>query len=309
MRVFLTGGTGLVGQAVVSLLNRQEILSVVLTRNPQQAEKRLGAAAHLLSGDPTRPGDWMNEVDGCQVVVNLAGENLFARRWNAAFKQRLRESRIQATRNVVQAIEAASRRPDVLLSASAIGYYGPQQGDDPLDESAPAGQDFLARLCADWEAEARRAEALGVRVVLMRLGIVLARDGGALRQMLLPFKLCLGGPVGSGRQWMSWIHIQDVARAVLHAMEHEQLQGPVNFTAPHPVHNVQFAQALARQLRRPAALRTPAWLLRLAMGEVAEVLTTGQRVVPEKLLRSGFEFRYEHLAPALAQLLGPQDRT
>ena len=304
MGVFLTGGTGLVGQAIASLLSKQEIQPLVLSRNPQQAEKRLGATAHLLKGDPTQPGDWMNEVDGTGVVINLAGENLFARRWSAAFKQRLRESRIQATRNLVQAIEAASRRPQVLLSASAVGYYGPREDDKPLDESAPAGEDFLARLCVDWEAEALRAEELGVRVVLMRLGIVLARNGGALKQMLLPFKLCLGGPVGSGQQWMSWIHVEDVARAVLHAATNEALQGPVNFTAPHPVHNVQFAQALAKQLGRPAAVRTPAWLLRLAMGEVAEVLTTGQRVVPERLLQSGFSFRFEHLAGALADLLG-----
>ncbi len=304
MGVFLTGGTGLVGRAIVSLLSQQEIQPRVLTRNPQRAEKHLGAAAHLLAGDPTQPGDWMNEVDGCQVIINLAGENIFARRWNAAFKERLRQSRIRATRNLVQAIEAASRRPQVLLNASAIGYYGPQEDDKPLDESAPAGDDFLARLCVDWETEALRAQELGVRVVLMRLGIVLARDGGALKQMLLPFKMCLGGPVGSGRQWMSWIHVADVARAVLHAIGHESLQGPVNFTSPHPVRNVQFAQVLAKQLKRPSVLRTPAWLLRLTMGEVADVLATGQRVVPEKLMQSGFSFRFEYLTAALADLLG-----
>ncbi len=306
MRVFLTGGTGLVGQGVVRLLAQKGTALVVLSRNPDRAEKLLGASAQIVPGDPAREGSWMNELEGCDAVIHLAGENIFARRWSARFKRILQDSRIQSTQNLVQAIAAAARRPQVLLSASAVGYYGPRQDDTPLDEQASPGEDFLAQLCVRWEAEAQKAQQHGVRVALMRLGIVLSASGGALKQMLLPFRLFVGGPVGGGQQWMSWIHGQDVARAVQFLLDHSEISGPVNFTAPEPVRNVEFARTLGQVLRRPARVRTPAWALRLALGQVAEVLTTGQRVVPAKLQRHGFEFLFPRLKPALEDLLCPR---
>ena len=287
MRVLVTGGTGFVGAALCRALRGAGHAVRVVTRDPSHAED----SAIAWDDVPTAT----READA---IVNLAGEPIAARRWTDEQKERIRESRVQATRALVAAMAACERRPAVLLNASAVGYYG-AHGDEPLDESAAAGTGFLADVCAAWEAETREAERLGLRVVRLRLGIVLAADGGALARMLPPFRAFVGGPLGSGEQWMSWIHRDDVTGIVVAALESDRWRGAVNVTAPHPVTNADFARALGRTLSRPAVLRAPEALLRLAVGEMADMLLTGQRVVPRVAEDRGYRWRYPDLSGAL----------
>jgi uncharacterized protein (TIGR01777 family) len=306
MRVFVTGGTGLIGTNIVYKLLDRGDTPVVLTRRFAAARQALGPKTELVEGDPTQPGPWADRIDDCDGVIHLAGENLFARRWNAAFKQLLIDSRVQGTRNVAQALARKPKRrdaqPKVLVNASAVGIYGPR-GDEEVTEETPPGDDFLAGLCVQWEKEARSVESAGVRAVQVRVGIVLDRHGGALSKLLTPFKMGVGGPVGSGRQYMPWIHHADIADLFLFAFDTPSCTGPLNGTAPNPVTNKEFSKALGKALHRPAFLPTPAFGLRLMLGEVADVVTTGQRVVPKKALALGYTFRYPELGPALADIL------
>jgi hypothetical protein len=287
LRTLVTGGTGFVGAAVCRALQAAGHDVTVVSRRPEPG--------------PFRAIDWeaMPALVGeSDAVVHLAGEPIASGRWSRTRKMRILESRVQTTQAMVDALAAARVRPRVLVSASAVGYYGPH-GDEVLDEAAPAGTGFLARVGQAWESEALRAEALGLRVVRLRLGIVLAPDGGALARMVPPFRAFIGGPLGSGKQWMSWIHRDDVTGLVVAALGDEHYRGAVNATAPHPVTNAQFAEALGRVLARPAWIRTPAFVLRLALGEMAEMLVTGQRVVPRVAEERGYRWRYTELAGAL----------
>jgi uncharacterized protein (TIGR01777 family) len=251
-------------------------------------------------------GAWTDEVGACDAVINLVGEPIFGRRWNEEFKTLLRASRVTGSENVVQAIRESRGRdgkgPKVLVNASAIGFYGPH-GDEELSESSPPGDDFLARLTVDWEKAAQEAASTGVRVASVRIGVVLDKAGGALAQMLMPFKLGVGGPVGSGRQYMSWIHHADMVGILLLALDSKDASGALNGTAPDPVTNKGFSKALGRALWRPAFMPTPRFALRLALGEVANVITTGQRVIPQRTLALGYQFQFPEIAPALADIL------
>jgi uncharacterized protein (TIGR01777 family) len=306
MRVFVTGGTGMVGSRIVPLLLRRNDTVLLLTRRPESARQQFGGCT-IVEGDPGVPGPWMDAVADCDAVLHLAGENLFARRWNDAFKKVLRDSRVLSTQNVVAAIARRPRQPDgspkVLLNASAIGYYGPHQ-DEELTEGSPPGDDFLARLCAEWEQAARPAEGHGIRLALVRIGVVLGKQSGALPKLLTPFRLGVGGPVGSGRQWMSWIHQDDLAGLFVFLLDNAAATGPINGTAPQPVTNRDFSRALGRVLHRPAFLPTPAFGLRFLLGEVADLVTTGQRVLPKRALELGFGFRFPTVDEALKDLLG-----
>jgi uncharacterized protein (TIGR01777 family) len=306
MRVFLTGATGLIGSRLVRRLIGRGDTVVILTRRPGVAREQFGTGVTAVEGDPIKPGDWIRIAGECDAIVNLAGENLFARRWNAAFKKQLVDSRVRGTQNVVQALTAAPRRADgtakVLVNASAIGIYGPH-GDEELTEDSPAGDDFLAGLCADWERSARGVEAAGVRCALVRIGVVLDKGGGALANLLTPFKLGVGGPVGNGRQWLSWIHHDDLGTLLLLALDNGQASGPLNGTAPNPVSNREFSKALGRALHRPALLPTPVFALRLVLGEVADVVATGQRVAPKRPLGLGMQFRFPTIDAALEDVL------
>lgn len=306
MRIFVTGGTGLVGTRLVQRLHARGDEVVLLTRRPDAAHAQFGAAVTAISGDPTQAGDWMQHVASCDGVIHLAGENVFARRWNPAFKQILIDSRVLGTRHVVQALAAAPRRADgsakVLVSASAIGIYGPS-GDEELTEESRPGADFLAQLCIEWEKEARGVEASGVRCALVRVGIVLDEAGGALAKLLIPFKLGAGGPVGNGKQYMSWIHHEDMGSLLLLALDNAQANGPLNGTAPNPVTNREFGQALGRALHRPAFMPTPRFALRLALGEVADVIATGQRVLPRRPLALGLNYKFPTIDAALADIV------
>ena len=287
MRVLVTGGTGFIGAALCHALTGAGHVPTVVTRDPEHVE---GAAIGWEGVSAA-----VRESDA---LVNLAGEPLGSRRWSARQKELIRESRVRATRTLVDAVAAAEPRPRILVNASAVGYYGPRE-DEALDESAGPGAGFLADVCRAWEQEALRAEDIGLRVARLRLGVVLAADGGALARMLPPFRAFVGGPIGSGRQWMSWIHRDDVTGLVVAALGNDGYRGPVNATAPEPVTNREFAKALGRALARPAWLPTPASALRLALGEMAELLLAGQRVLPGVADRLGYQWRYPELGGAL----------
>ncbi|MBI2095560.1 MAG: TIGR01777 family protein [Candidatus Omnitrophica bacterium] len=250
-----------------------------------------------------RIGEWPSLVDGAHAVINLAGAPIAEKRWTPRRKKELIQSRLGATRALVDAMAQAKDRPKVFLSASAVGYYG-AHGDETLDEASPAGSGFLADLCREWERQALKARAHGVRVVLLRTGIVLSPRGGALAKMLPLFRLGLGGPMGSGRQWMSWIHIDDEVGGIHKALEDGSIQGPVNLTAPDPVSMGGFARTLGKTLHRPALFPVPGFALKLLLGEMSGMLLTGQRVRPGKLLAGGFSFRYPTLESSLVDLLG-----
>jgi uncharacterized protein (TIGR01777 family) len=291
MRVVVAGGTGFLGRPLVERLEREGHEVRVLSRRPSSARD----VAWTPDGTV---GPWAEKLDGADAVINLAGASIAGSRWTAAHKTRIRDSRIRVTRSLVNAIGQATRRPPVFLSGSAIGYYGPH-GDEMLTENAAPGNDFLASVCKEWEAEALRA-ATGTRVVLLRTGLPLERDGGALPQMALPFRLFAGGPVGSGSQYLSWIHRADWIGLTLWALRTSSVSGPLNLTAPNPVQNREFARTLGRVLRRPAFMPAPAFALRIALGEIADaLLLTGQRVVPARAQSHSFEFQYATLEPAL----------
>lgn len=297
MRVAVTGATGTIGRALVAELRRRGDEAVVLTRDPARARAALGdVEAHAWPEPAAQPAP-AAALAGAGGVVHLLGERI-DQRWSERAKRAIRDSRVAGTRNLVAGLREARPRPAVLVSQSASGFYGPR-GDEPVDESEPAGDDFLARVCADWEAEARAAEELAVRVALTRTGVVLAKGGGALARMLPPFRAGVGGPVAGGRQWVPWVHLDDVAGALAFCLDTEAARGPLNVTAPAPVTNRELSKALGRVLRRPAAAPVPALALRLLYGEMAQVVTTGVRAIPGLLAALGYEFRRTDLADAL----------
>lgn len=314
LRVFITGGTGLIGRHLARDLIGRGNAVVVLSRNAQRArEQPFLQGAEIIEGDPSRPGRWTASLGGCQAVVHLAGHNVFARRWSPAVKELIRDSRVQSTRTLVSALAHATPRPSVLVSGSAIGYYGPR-GDEPITERDGPGDDFLSRVCVEWEEAAREAGSLGLRVALLRTGIVLDPDEGTLAALRPVFRWVPGGasPVGSaggllgrGRQWMSWIHRDDLVGLARHVLDQPEAAGPINGTAPYPVRNAEFSRLLARALHRLfLPVGPPDFLLRLVLGEVAKVATQGQRVIPEKAAVLGYPFRFPDLESALAHLLG-----
>ena len=298
----VTGATGLIGPALVAALAEQGAEVTVLSRDPARALAALGgveATGWRLLEEPA-PAE---ALAGRDAVVHLAGEPV-AQRWSAKAKQAIRESRVLGTRNLIEGLGRAEPRPRALISSSAIGYYG-AHGEEPLDEDAAPGRDFLAQVCVAWEAEAQRAAALDMRAVQLRTGVVLDSRGGALAKMLPPFRLGLGGPIGGGCQYISWIHADDVTGMLLAALQDERWNGPVNATAPEPVSNRDFAKSLGAVLRRPALLPVPALALRLLYGEMAEIVTTGARVMPAKALVLGYQFRQLHLQQALRAASAP----
>ena len=299
MRILITGGTGFIGRHLARLLLAQgHRVDALGSRADQQAIDH--PRFTYIPADTTRPGPWQAALQTVDGVVNLAGRSIF-KRWSRAQKQKIYDSRILTTRHLVAALP--DHRPPFVCSASAVGYYGPC-GDQLLSEDAPCGDDFLARLARDWESEALRARERGARVALMRFGIVLGPRGGAMGPMIPAFRWFLGGPLGPGRQWFPWIHLDDLVAAVVFILGARNIQGPVNFCAPGQIRQRDFAAALGRALKRPAVMPAPAFLLRLVLGEFAGVLLSGQRVRPDKLLSSGFGFKYAHIEAALDAILG-----
>lgn len=297
MRILITGGTGLIGRYLCKVLLAEGHQLTVLSRHPETVAVKCGAAVQAMA----TLGEWLPERT-FDAVINLAGEPIVDSRWTEQRKQVLRDSRIALTGELVRRIAAAKQKPAVLLSGSAIGYYG-GRGDQMLDEDSGAGVDFPAQLCIDWEAAALAAEEHGVRVCILRTGLILSTDGGLLGRMLPPFRLGMGARVGDGRQWMSWVHIEDYVTLLLHLLNDEQMRGPYNMTAPAPVTNKEFTAVLAATLHRPAPFVAPASLLKLSLGEAASLLLEGQRVLPARLTAAGCQFKYATLASALTDLL------
>ena len=298
MNVFITGGTGFVGRHLSQhLLNHGHRIKAIGTSPSQNLIHHENFT--YIPADATRPGDWQKQLQGVDVVVNLAGRTIF-KRWTESYKRQIYDSRVLTTRNVVAAL------PDdqdvTLCSTSAVGFYG-SRGDDILREDEPAGDDFLALLGQDWESAALKAEDKGIRVVLPRFGIALGKGGGAMAKMMPVFKMGVGGPLGDGRQWFPWIHMRDLIDAIAFVISNSQVRGALNFTAPNPVTNKELSKALGGVLMRPAFLPTPKAMLRLMMGEMGEVLLASQRAIPDRLLSHGFQFRFPDLKEALEDLV------
>ena len=301
MKVAITGATGFIGKRLIEEFGRQGIEFIVITRNPSRAQQVFPQAAGFVEWNPPEGSLSPSDLAGLDGVVNLAGASV-AQRWTARAKDAIRNSRMDSTRLVVDAITGLDTPPPVLVSTSAIGFYGPRDSTR-LSEDSPTGSDYLAEVCRQWEAESQKAAASGIRVVNPRIGIVLGRGGGAMANMLTPFKLGVGGPIGDGSQWMSWVHIDDVAGLLAYSLTNDSLSGPVNVTAPEPATNRNFAKTLGRVLHRPAILPTPVFALRLGFGEFADILATGQRVLPEKALAAGYRFRFPELQEALSEVV------
>jgi uncharacterized protein (TIGR01777 family) len=304
MKVVVAGGSGFLGSALTTALTSRGHETVILSRHPPapSSGSRHGVR-HVAwrpdSGVDQATSDWSREIDGADAVVNLAGASLADDRWTAARKTVLRDSRINSTRQLVGAVRTAARAPTVFLQGSAVGYYG-TSFDQTFDESSRPGSDFLATLCVDWEREGQAAAASGCRVVTLRTAVALAREGGALKKMLLPFQLGVGGPIASGRQWFPWIHRDDWVAMVVWSLETPAVTGPVNVAAPSPVTNAEFTRAFGTALHRPAFIPMPGFALRLLFGELADAgLINGQRVMPKRATDLGFRFKYAEIAPAL----------
>ncbi len=302
MKVFITGGTGFIGRRLVQRLLEGSHIPLVLTRSPERARPRMPAGVELVNGEPSVSGDWMARVTEADAAVNLAGEIIFGR-WTKEKKERILKSRVEGTRNLVEALSPGVPDGFTLISGSAVGYYG-SHGDERLTEQDPPGEDFLSGVAVAWEEEAKKAAAPGVRVVLLRTGIVLGDGGGALKQMARPFKMFAGGPVGSGRQYLSWVHLEDEVGLILFALDNPGIEGPLNATAPDPATNAEFARTLGRVLHRPTVMPAPAFAVRAVLGEFAEAVLNGQRVIPEKALSAGYRFIHPDLEGALRSALG-----
>jgi uncharacterized protein len=307
MRIVITGATGLIGSAVVKAAAARGDDVIALSRSRERAQAQLGGQVEVHEWpDPVSEPPPTAALERADAVLHLLGEPV-AQRWSAGAKQKIRDSRVRGTRSLVSALAAVAqeRRPTVLVSQSATGFYGPR-GQEAIDEQASPGTDFLAEVTAAWEAEARAAEGAGLRVALPRTGVVLARGGGALAKMLPPFRLGVGGPVAGGRQYVPWIHLDDVVGGLLTCADDGQASGPVNLTAPSPATNAEFSRALGHVLHRPAVLPVPGLALRVLYGDMASIVTTGARVVPARLQELGYEFAHPELEPALRDVL---DRT
>ena len=301
MKIGVSGSTGLIGSALTRALNRRDDEVLPLVR------RRVSPGERAVSWDPERGTIDRAGLEGADAVIHLAGENVFGR-WSPAKKQRIYDSRVKGTRLLCDALAGLQRPPATLLAASAIGYYG-DRGDEAVTEESAPGEDFLAHVSRDWEAATAPATRAGIRVVNMRIGVVLTTTGGALAKMLPAFRLGLGGPVGSGNQYLSWIVLDDISNAILHLLNHQNLVGPVNMTAPTPLTNRDFARTLGKVLGRPAVVTVPAFALRMAFGtEGAAMLQSGQRVLPARLVASGFDFSFTDVEPALRYLLAPSER-
>jgi uncharacterized protein (TIGR01777 family) len=306
MKVVIAGGTGFLGRPLAAALVHDRHDVVVLTRGSTASPRAHRAPApgtREVAWEPNgERGAWAAEIDGAGAVVNLAGEPIAGKRWTAAQKQRILDSRVDATRSLAAAIHGAVAPPPVFVSGSAVGYYGPL-GGEIATEDRPAGSDFLARVCERWEQEAMRVASERTRVTCLRTGIVLEKDGGALPEMLPPFRFGVGGPLGSGRQYCPWIHRDDWIALVRWAIANPAASGALNATAPHPVTNADFARAIGRALHRPALLPAPGFALRLLLGEMADaLLLSGQNAVPAKAERGGFQFRYNDVNAALGAI-------
>lgn len=298
MRILITGGTGFIGSELRSMLLQKGHFLTIITRSPEQYEDETAKNQQFISWDADLVAA-MNEADA---VINLVGSSIFGQRWTEEVKQRIYSSRIDNTQKLVDAIKHADQPPGVMVSASAVGYYG-DRGDDVLTEEEPPGNEFLSKVCVDWEAAAKEVTEAGVRLAIPRIGIVLETGGGAMQQMLPPFKLFAGGPIGSGHQYFPWIHMHDLCRGLIYPLENEPFEGAYNLNAPNPVTMNEFAGKLGEVLNRPTFFRVPEFALKLVLGEAAEPILDSLRAQPRHLQQAGFEFRFPYVKEALVDIL------
>jgi len=301
-RIVVTGATGLIGRKLVRALIQRGDNVIVFSRDAEKAKSFFPKAMESVEWNYQHPEQWKYKIERSDAVVHLAGVNLFAKRWNDEFKRVVLESREVSTKNLVEAIKSCTNKPEVFVSASGIGYYG-DCGETVLNENSAKGNDFLADVCEVWENESVNVEESGVRSVQIRTGLVLSTEDGALKQMLPPFKFFIGGYLGNGKQWASWLHIDDIVEIYLHAIDNSSLTGSLNATAPNPIRMKEFAQTLARVLNRPSLFPVPKFILRLVVGEASEVVLASQRIDVKKLVESGYKFKFEILEDALKDLL------
>lgn len=308
MRVIITGGTGLIGQPLSQALAADGHEVIVLSRAPEKVNNT-PAGVTLQKWDGKSAEGWGELADGAGAIVNLAGAGIADKRWSQQRKQEIRQSRIDAGKAVMQAITAAATKPGVLIQSSAVGYYGTQTGDAQVTESFSPGGDFLSKVCFDWEASTAPAGKQGVRRVVVRTGVVLSNEGGAFPKQVMPFKFFAGGPVGGGKQWYPWIHIDDEVRAIQFLIANDKAEGPFNLAAPNPVTNQEFGKLIGEVLGRPSFMPAPGFAMQTVFGEMAVILLEGQRAVPQRLLELGFTFKYETALAALKNLLGAASET
>ncbi len=301
-KIIITGATGLIGQKLVSALIHRGDEVIIFSRDIAKAKTIIPNAYEYVKWDYLKPELWKAKLENSDAIVHLAGTNLFAKRWTDSFKNEILKSRQISTKNLVDAIKSCSNKPQVFISASGVGYYG-DCGDTILDEASSAGNDFLAEVCKLWEGESKRVENAGIRSVQIRTGLVLSTEDGALKQMIPPFKFFIGGPLGKGKQWASWLHIEDIIRIYVHAIDSTELRGAVNAASPNPVRMKEFANKLGNILHRPSLFPVPKFVLRMVIGEAAEVVTASQKVDIQKLLSSGFKFKFDFIKEALKDLL------
>ncbi|OGI20425.1 MAG: TIGR01777 family protein [Candidatus Melainabacteria bacterium RIFCSPHIGHO2_02_FULL_34_12] len=299
MKILITGGTGFIGKALRKelIFNNHEL--TILSRYKREGSEKL----KFISWHWKHPKDLTEIIDGMDIVINLAGESVAGKKWTPEQKEKLRRSRIETTKAIVEAINKSTKKPKKLISASAVGIYGDRK-DEKIIEDSILGSDFLASICKDWELEARKVETCrGTSLVILRFGIVLGANGGALEKILPPFKMFIGGPLGAGKQYMSWIALDDVAGIIKYAIDNDHISGIFNATAPNPVTNKEFSNVLGKILNRPSFMPVPAFALRFLMGEMADIVLTGQKVLPERVQAAGYEFKYEKLRDALKSIL------
>jgi uncharacterized protein (TIGR01777 family) len=304
MNIFITGGTGLIGKILVKKLIERGDNVTVLSRNKEKAKKIFYDKVNIIEGNPSEKGDWQNIIGDFDAIINLAGEPVASKRWNEVEKQNIYDSRIKSTQNIIDAIKKSNTKPNTLINASAVGYYGFQADDREINETETSGKDFLSYLCRDWEDTARKANKLGLRVIRLRIGIVLSENGGALEKMVAPFKLYAGGHIGDGKQWLPWIHIDDIINLILFSLDNNKITGAINLTSPNPVRMKDFCKEMGKIINRPSWLPVPSITLKATFGEMADIITSGQRAIPQKALNNGYKFEYEKIEIALKNLLG-----
>jgi len=301
-KILITGATGSIGKKLVQELTARGDEVIVFTRNPENAAKKLSTKIRIVKWEYERLTDWMIELNDVDTVIHLAGANLGANRWNENFKKLAYESRIISTRNLVGAIKLVEEKPKVFITSSAVGYYG-NRYDEVLNENSSSGNDFLASLCRDWEKEAEKVESFGVRRVSIRTGLVLLKEEGLIKQLLLPFKLFVGGPLAGGKQWFPWIHIDDIIGIYIHAIDNENVTGGINGASPGIVRMKEFAKAFGKTLKRPALFPIPKFAMKIVTGELADYAVMSQRTSVEKIISTGYNFKFENLEAALRNLL------
>jgi NAD dependent epimerase/dehydratase family enzyme len=326
-RVVVTGATGMIGRTLCKELIARGYQVVAFSRDPQKARRSVPGAAEYVAWTPSESGPWASAIDGAHAVIHLAGASLFGKRWSESYKREIIASREVGTRGIVNAMAQAQVKPQTFISASAVGYYGPH-GDEKLDETAPTGNDFLAHVCQVWEREGKRAEDLGIRTVIFRSGVVLGGDEklsipidfrgaslerpgvilkteeGAFPLLVMPFYFFAGGPILPGTQWFAWIHVDDTIGLLMMALEDERVRGPLNGTAPEPQTNREFVKTIGRVMGRPAWMPVPGFAMKLMLGEMADMITTGQRVIPQKAQELGYQFKYPHSQQAIRAIMG-----